>query len=430
MEQIQILKCEPDTRLKERPRSAYHQYLLSSILPEAEKEFSHIRNENKVLKKENELLRMKLEALVTATDQFKAEKQRVHRVSKTRDQQKSELIHCRSELVVLVEKIKILETELRRRNKENEDLKEELESTKKKLQSVKKDAVNQRAEQQNLKEQLDQVIKDRDGIRDTWQRCKTECSELRNKISNQQSSLTIKDSKCSEQVKRIHLLEEEKERLEKELSIQKNDAAQQRRALDKCEEKLHDSRTCLLLQQKMGRRIVINRHNPHPPLLGKPTQQVPLQKIQSLQNELVTETEERRKAEEQCVELKRSLTQISVQFQQCQGTVRHQREKLQAVTAQRNMYQSEAEKLGLELADIKKRHCDEKVQSKMAKRNTIKKLSFGEKSSKTELPPLVSRTPPKTGKKLQSTPLPPISSEVLPELRITGKKFNCSLGRS
>lgn len=425
MEDVNTEKPDSGDKQRTNPRSAYHHYILSSLLPEAEQEYLCMKKEYRGLKTENIILKKKIEALMTEAEQFKAERQRVQDMGVNIEQRKKEFTHSKNQLVVFGRKVDMLETDLRRRNKENRDLKEELEATKKKLQSVKQDAENQKAKQLNLKERLDQVIKERDGLSDKWQCYKNECSELRSKITRQQSSLNIKDSKCNEQMKQIHLLKLERERLEKEVGIKENHAEHQRRELKKYEDELHESRLRLNMEHKLGRRICINKNGPPPSPTRKPSLQVPHQKIESLQKNLREQTEERRKAQKQCEELKGKLTQMSEQFQQCQKTVKHQKENLMALTAERNMYKSETKKLRTELADVKKVQESEKQQNKTVKKTRKIKESSGEKSSQIQPPAVSSRLPPRSRDKLKSIPPPQTSTEVQvrSELRIIGTKI-------
>lgn len=434
MENFQTATGEFDEKLlhKAGTMSAYHHYVLSSILPDAEKEYLCTKKKNKSLEKENELLKKKVDFMITDAEQFKAERQRIHKVIKNRENLRNQLVHCKNELSVLGKKIGIQETDLRRGHKQNEVLKEEQELVKKELQAVKQGAVNHRAEQQNLKEQLDQVIRERDGLNDKWQHCKDECSELRDKITSQQSILNRKDSQYKEQMKHLHLLKLENQKLERERGVVENDAEDQRRGLRKCEEKLsthkeklRESKRLRAIEDQLQKKIIIIQQRPHTALIRKPCQDVSLQKIEALQKELLTQTEELRETQKRCEELKQSLTQVAVQFQQCQATVRKQKEKFMVVTAERNMYRSQAEKLEVELANIKKKHRIEKQKNKVAKRTKKGKLSSGDKSSQSDLPSMAPRRQLKTGDKLKGPHLPSIGSKVQmqSELRIIGTKI-------
>lgn len=206
----------------------------------------------------------------------------------------------------------------------------------------------------------------------------------------------------------------------------------QRRELQKCEETLHtqkeklkESKRCRAIGDKIRKKLLIIQQNPRVSLIRKPSGEVPLSKIESLQKELLTQTEELRKTQKRCEELKQSLTQVAVQFQQCRATVRDQKEKLKAVTAERNMYRNVTEKLGLELADIKKEQRIEKLRKTAGKRTKKVKLSSGAQSSESHLPPVSPRLQPKTGDKFKSTHLLPTSSKVQEQsqLRIIGTKL-------
>lgn len=312
----------------------YHHYVSSPILPDAEREYlcmektpKALQKENEAFKKESEIHKKKGAFLTSDAEQFKAERQRVPKVIRNRDHQRNQLMHCKNELSVLGKKIGIQEMDLRRGHKQNEALKEELQSMRKELQSVKQAAVKQRTEQQNLKEQLDQVVKERDGLNDKWQRCKNECSELQLKFKR-----------------------------------------------------------CRTVGDLVGKNKLLIQQKPSTPLIRKSSQVLPLPSTESLQNELLTQNEELRKTQKLCEELKQSLTQMAVYVQQCRVTVRDQKERLKAVTAERNMYKSEMEKLAMELTDIKMMHRSEKQWNKATRRTKKVKLSSGDKSSQSDLP--------------------------------------------
>ncbi|XP_039985419.1 golgin subfamily A member 6-like protein 22 [Xiphias gladius] len=246
------------------------------------------------------------------------------------------------------------------------------------------------------------------------------------KMTIQQSNLNMKDGQCKEQMKQIHLLKLEYLKLEKERVIIESDAEDQRRKLQKCEEelqtqkeKLKESKICRAVEDHIGKKIVILKQRPQ--TIRRPYQDVPLQKIESLQKELLTQTEELRKTQKQCEGLKQSLAQVGEQLQQCQVTVRDQKEKLEAVKAERNMYKRETEKLGKELADIKKVQRIKKQQNRVARRTKKVKLSSGDKSSQSHLSPVSPKLRLKTGQSHPQT----VSSEVQvqSELRIVGTKI-------
>ncbi|XP_028429362.1 trichohyalin-like [Perca flavescens] len=396
MESFQIGDIDDKHLYKTDPMSAYHHYVLSSILPDAEREYICTKKKNKELEKENEVLRKKVDFLMTDAEQFKAERQKIQKVSKNRDHQRTQLLHCKDELSTLGKKMAIKETDLRRLHKQNEAQKEELESTKTELQSAKQAAVAQRAEQLHLKERLDQVIKERDGLNDVLLRCKNECSELRNKISNQQSTMNKRVSQCKEQMKQIHLLKLEKQTLQKERGIIDGDAEVQRRELRKCEEELHTQKEKLketkrlrALEDQIGKKILMIQQKPY--MLKKPSPVVPLQKVESLQRELLAQAEELRKTQKRCEELLEKLTKVAAQFLQCQVTVRDQKEKLKAVTAERDMYKSQTEKVGIELVEIKKGHRSEKQRNRAAKRIKKVRLSTGDRLKVSHPPPITSK---------------------------------------
>lgn len=377
------------------PMSAYQHYVMSSILPDAEREYICTKKKNKLLEKENEVLRKKVDFLMTDAEQFKAEWQKIQKVSKNRDHQRTQLLHCKNEFSTLGKKMAIKETDLRRLHKQTEAQKEELESMKTELQSAKQAAVAQRAEQLHLKERLDQVIKERDGLNDVLLRCKNECSELRYKISNQQSTMNKRVSQCKEQMKQIHLLKLEKQTLQKERGIIDGDAVQ-RRELRKCEEKIHtqkqklkETKRLCALEDQIGKKILMIQQKPY--TLKKSSPEVPLQKVESLQKELLAQAEELRKTQKRCEELLVKLTKVAAQFLQCQVTVRDQKEKLKAVTAERDMYKSQTEKVGIELIDIKKGHRSEKQRNRAAKRIKKVRLSTGDRLKVSHPPPITSK---------------------------------------
>lgn len=315
------------------PVTAYHHHILSSVLPDFEHQHQPLEKKDKVLESNNDLLKRKNVSLMAEAERFKAERQRFEKLV---DQQRKELIQHKDELSVLVKKIKIQNTDLRRSHKQNEDLKEKLDSTKKELQLLKQSSVAQRAEQQKLKVQLDQVIKERDNLNSRWCSSKTECSKLRDKIISQKLSMNKSEIQCKKMTKEIQLLKLENEKLRREMGIKEKDAAYQTRVLRKCEDqlqrqntKLRDQQVCQEIGTKNGERIIVVYVKPLPEIKN-PSQQELLRWNESLQKELLTQNKELRKT------LK--LTQVAVQFQTCQAAARDQKDQLKAVTAQRNMY--------------------------------------------------------------------------------------------
>lgn len=419
---------------KAAPMSAYHHYVLSSILPDAEREYTRIQKKNKDLERENELLKNKVEFLLTDAEQFKAQRQKIHNVTKARDHLRNQLLHCKNELSVMGKKIGIQQTDLKRGCRRNETLKEELELVKKELQSVKKGVITQRMQQQNLKERLDHVMKERDGMNDKWLHCKNECSGLCDVITNQQSSLTRKDSECKQQVKEIHHLKLENQQLKKEMGLMETDKEDQKRELHRCEdalhtqrEKLRESESCRIVEGQVGKRIVILKQRPK--VFRKPKQEVPCENIESLQKELLTQTEELRKTQKLCEELKHNLTQVAAKFQLCQTTIRNQKEKLKAVTAEKNIYRNTAEKLEKELSDIKKAQRSEKLRNgnqRGAKRGKRVKVPTTDRSIQLHTSPVSPKIQLKTGGDASNqTKLSPAHSGVQKQsdLSIVGRKM-------
>lgn len=149
-----LKKVKLDRGAKHLPKpdrmSSYQHYVLSTILPEAEQEYIHLQKKNQALEKENEALKKKVEFLMTGTEQFNGERQRIHNVVKNRGQLKKQAMLCKNELSVLGKKIGIQKMDLKRQCKQNEDLKQELESVKKDRQSAKQTAAKQRAWQEKL----------------------------------------------------------------------------------------------------------------------------------------------------------------------------------------------------------------------------------------------------------------------------------------
>lgn len=263
-------------------------------------------------KQDYDLLKWKNESLIAEAERFKAERLLFHKLI---HQQKNELIQHKDELSVLVKKIKIQNTDLRRSEKQNEDLKEKLDSTKNELQLLKQSSVAQRAEQHKLKLQLDQVINERDDLNSRWHSCKTECSKLRDKIISQKSSFNKSEIQCKEMTKEIQLLKLENETLRREMCIKEKDAAFQTRVLRKCEDqlqslktRLRDQRLCQEIGAKNGERITIVYVKPLPEIKNPSLQEL-LQMNESLQKDLLTQNKELRKI------LKLNLSQVAVKFQ-------------------------------------------------------------------------------------------------------------------
>lgn len=58
----------------------------------------------------------------------------------------------------------------------------------------------------------------------------------------------------------------------------------------------------------------------------EPSQDVPLQKLESSQKEVLSQAKELRKTQKLCEELKQNLTRVFFQLQQCQAVVREQKQ--------------------------------------------------------------------------------------------------------
>ncbi|XP_035808619.2 chromosome partition protein Smc-like [Amphiprion ocellaris] len=377
-------------RRERRPLSAYQQYVISSILPDVELQYNRMQTEKKKLKTENETLKNRLKVLTTESEHLKTEQQRLSGVSKNRDQLRNQLVQCKNEVLVLGKTVRIQKTELRREHQQNEVLKQEVESMKKELQSARQQVVTQRAEQQNLREQLEQVVKERDGLNEKWLHCRHENSELQDKIATRQSNLSKKDSQCKEQMRQIHLLKLEKDKLEKQRDFLGKEAEEHNRHLRKCEEeiymqreKLRDSIPCYFLKNQMVKRTDLLEQKP--PVVKKPSQDGPHQKIEFLQKQLLDQTKELTRTQKLREELKQKLTQLSFQFQRCRVAARDQKEKFKAMTAERNAYRSDNEKMRKELAAIKKEKLAEKLKNLVAKKTKKIKLSSGVKSSQSNV---------------------------------------------
>ncbi|KAI3377343.1 hypothetical protein L3Q82_008550 [Scortum barcoo] len=157
-------------------------------------------------------------------------------------------------------------------------------------------------------------------------------------------------------------------------------------------EMLKEGKSCRAIGDQMRKKLLMMQQKSGASRTRKPGRAASLSKIESLEKELLSQTEELKKTQKRCEELKQSLTQVAVQFQQCRATVREQKEKLKAVTAERNVHRTVAEKLRVELADIKKKQRIEKLRKNVARMTAKVKQS-------SRLPPPASLM--KTGDKLK-----------------------------
>lgn len=380
--------CVSDKHIKQKSRdlSAYHQHVLSSILPDVERELTLVKSKNKNLEREKKALQKRVEHLMTEGALLKVDHQRAHKAIQSRDLLRSQLVQSKNQLVVLGKKINLQESDLRRERRKNEVLKQELESVKKELQLVKKQAANQRAEHQKLKEQLEQVVKDKDGLNAKWVGCQNECSKLREKIGAQQSSLNKKESQCMEEMKQVHLLKLENEKLEREKNFLENLVAETKLEARKFEEelisereKLIKSTACRSLENLIGGRVIVLQQNPQ----AKPKAEVSPPKNQPLQKELLSQAEELRRTQKLGEGLKQSLTQLCVQHQQSQAALRRQKEKLKAVTAQRNVYQTAMQNMQREVMAMRKERLGEKLKNWTMQKNKKIKVSSATKCSQS-----------------------------------------------
>lgn len=362
-----LSKTDDEHLQKMNPMSSYHRHVLSSILPDLEQIYSCLQEKNNILEKENQALRKKVELLMNDSERLKEEHLKVQSVLKNRELLGIQLVHSRNEVQVLGWKLSAQNKDLKWKRNQNELLREEVESLKKALQTAKQKAVSQRAEQQKLKNQLEQVVKESDQLSKKWLHCYSKCSELSDRITAQQSSLNKKDNQYKEQIKQIHNLKTENQKLERERRFFENEANGVKCRLQRCEEELRMQReqltectgSCFFETQIVERTVIPKQKRP---LIRKPTREVPAQKVESLQKELCSQNQELKRTQTLCEELRQSLTQTSVQLQQCKATLRDRKEKLKALTAERDVYRQKAEKLQKEWEVHRKEKLSEKLK--------------------------------------------------------------------
>ncbi|XP_029957141.1 cilia- and flagella-associated protein 58 [Salarias fasciatus] len=284
--------------------------------------------------------------------------------------------------------------EQRRLERDNEALKAELQQLKQQLEETRQRVEGQRAEQQNLhklladadaeqtrrRKQLEQVVRERDALGKQLLKRNDERALLYEKIGIQQAILSKGDFHYGQRLEDIRLLKLEIRRLRRKKSI-----------LDKTLPNTEDLRQELfhlqkqLLRERARNSVLeeqlkpINIHRWRRLEGSDPSKYALIQKIQALQKRLIAKTQQLEEGElllqekeKLYVELKHILArqpgpEAAEQLQQCQWTLRDRTKKLKALIAELRMldskmneYRSENERLGCELATVKKKYLGQK----------------------------------------------------------------------
>ncbi|XP_069021148.1 cilia- and flagella-associated protein 58 [Embiotoca jacksoni] len=284
--------------------------------------------------------------------------------------------------------------EHKRLEKDNEAVKGELQVIKLQLEETKQLADSQRAEQQKLqkiitdadaehiqqKKQLEQVIRERDNLGKQLLHRNDERALLYEKIRIQQSILSKGDFHYNQRTEDIRVLKLEIKRLRCKKSILDKslpNTEDLRQELFHLQKQLLRERTRNSVLEEQMKPINIHRWRR---LEGSdPGKYELIQKIQSLQKRLITqsqELEERelllQEKEKLYVELKHILArqpgpEAAEQLQHCQWTIRDRTKKLKTLIAELRMldskmneYKSENQRLANELANIKKKYLSQK----------------------------------------------------------------------
>lgn len=343
---------------------------------------------------------------------------------------------------------------------ENRFLKKEVEELRKQLQIRKDFSKGWKEEREYFserEEQLNQVTKERDILRKELVNYKHECFALRTKSRDLKVALSRQEK---ESMLKIHVLELEVEKFQKEKSIWESDAfrakshrgelAQKNKAL------LKEQKRCSDLEEKLERATKEPDSSPPPNIpvkmyLDKPSDLVKVYKNspEFLFTKLVTKTQQlttkRRQLEKKdhiinekerkCEELKHSMSQMlppetSELIRERQWVIREQSKKIKGLTGEVNMfkmkaedYKNENQKLVDKAAATKKLYLKEKRQNmdlrKAFNESGVKHLPE-DKSGETLLPSISDVLHEQDHTKMQTlntspVHLPPISRK--PEVK-------------
>ncbi|XP_013883448.1 cilia- and flagella-associated protein 58 [Austrofundulus limnaeus] len=371
--------------------------------------------ESKLRQQENQLESVVLERNLYSKNLVKAQEEiaEMKRKMKTLNNQVSRL---RDEIIGKEEALIKDQQEHKHLEKDNEALKAELQSVKLLVEDTKLCVDSQQAEKQKLqriisdmesekiqqKKQLDQVIRERDGLGKQLLRRNDERALLYEKIRIQQSILSKGDFHYNQRLEDIHLLKLEIKRL-----------SRKKRILDKSLPNMEELRTQLfhlqneLLRERTRNSILeeqlkpINIHRWRRLEGTDPGKFQLIQKIQFLQKRLISKTQDLgqqelllQEKEKLYVELKQILAkrpgpEAAEQLQQCQWTLRERTKKLKALIAELTMlnsnikeYKTENQRLTSELENVKKKylnqkklHSEQKTRTKVDQLEPVTQLS-------------------------------------------------------
>ncbi|XP_060754267.1 cilia- and flagella-associated protein 58 [Neoarius graeffei] len=281
--------------------------------------------------------------------------------------------------------------EFQRTEKEKEALKAELQKMKQQAQETKQYMDNQEVEEHKLlkiiadadtekvrqKKELDQVISERDILGTQLVRRNDELALLYEKIKIQQSILNKGEFQYNQRVEDIRLLKLEIRKLRREktaLNKTVSNVEDLRRELYHMQKELLKERArCQSLQEELENPMNVHRWRRLE--ASDPSTFELIQKIHSLQRRLITKTEEvvekellLQEKEKLYVELKHILArqpgpEAAEQLQIYQQTLKEKTKQLKTLSAELNMYESQAqeykyeiERLARELQNVKKKY--------------------------------------------------------------------------
>ncbi len=307
---------------------------------------------------------------------------------------------------------------------ENRSLKKEVDELRKQLQ-IRKDFSKGRKEEQEYflerEEQLNQVTKERDILKKELQNYKHECFVLRKKSRDLEVAVSRQEKDLME---RIHVLELEVEKFQKEKSIWENDVFRAKNHRGELAQKdkalLKEKKKCWDLEEKLE-RVTKEQDSCPPPNIpvstyfGKPSDVVKVYEnsLELLVAKLVTKTQQlttkRRQVEKKdhiinekekkYEELKHSMSRMLPPdtlelIQECQWVIREQSKKIKDLKGEVSMFQikaeeykNENEKLVDKAAATKKLYLKEKRENmdlrEALNKSGVKQLP-GDKSGETQ----------------------------------------------
>ncbi|XP_069719950.1 cilia- and flagella-associated protein 58 [Phaenicophaeus curvirostris] len=333
--------------------------------------------------------------LIEAKDEMAETKENLKTVTREVEQLKEDIAEKEAALVKA-------HLEHQQIEKEKNSLKAELHKMKKQALETKHFIENQEAEERRLlkiiaeadaerlkqKKEFEQVINERDILGSLLIQRNDEVALLYEKIKIQQSILNRGETQYRQRMEDIRLLKLEIKKLRREKGVLGKSAAN----VEELRQEVHHIQKELLREQARCKTLEkevenpLNVHRWRKLKASDPNTYALIQKIQRLQKQLISKTDEvvekkmlLQEKETLYVELKRVLArqpgpEATKQLQIYQYTLREKTKQLKVLSSELNMYKSESqeykyeiEQLGKELLNVKKKYLAQKRKEQQAK---------------------------------------------------------------